>query len=66
MNSSSSNLMSYYSWVKKKISFRETIGALFSSFFRFHSLYFGYACSVGDALSTMLIKDHVFVHEIIK
>ena len=49
-NSSSLDLMSYCSWAKKKTSFRETVGALFSSFFWFHSLYFGYACSVGDAL----------------
>ena len=50
-NSSSSDLMSYYSWEKKKkkTSFREIVEALFSSFFQFHSLYFGYACSVGDA-----------------
>ena len=48
-NSSSLDLMSYCPWAKKKTSFREIVEALFSSFLQFHSLYFGYACSVGDA-----------------
>ena len=36
---------------KKKNGFREAVGAQFVSFFQFYSIYFNYACSVGDALS---------------
>ena len=57
MNSSSSDLMSYSSWAKKKkTSFKETVGALFSSFFRFYTLYFGYICYVRDALTQELVR----------
>ena len=41
---------------KKKTSFKETVGALFSSFFRFYTLYFGYICYVRDALTQELVR----------
>ena len=41
---------------KKKKGFREAVGAQFSSFFLFHSLYFSYACFVGDALRKLKDK----------
>ena len=41
---------------QKKTSFKETVGALFSSFFRFYTLYFGYICYVRDALTQEMVR----------
>ena len=52
MYSSSSDLMSYCSWEKKKKNnFREAVGAWTVEIWSIYSLYFDYAYSVGDALT---------------
>ena len=50
MNSSTSGLKNGYSLAKNFLSFKEAVAARFTSFFWFHSLYFGFTYSIGDAL----------------
>ena len=55
MNSSPSNLMSYYSWAKKNSRDRESIGDHFlvSLYYR---EYFAFNYTIGDALSGRTLK----------
>ena len=50
MNSSTSGLENGCLLAKNFMSFKEAVGARFSSFLWFHSLYFGFTYSIGDAL----------------
>ena len=53
MNSSPSNLMSYYSWAKKKnSSYRESIGNSFYGVILYYREYFAFTYTIGDALTT--------------
>ena len=54
MNSNTSGLENDYSLAKNILSFKEVVGARFSSFFWFHFLYFGFTYSIGDALILLL------------
>ena len=54
MNSNTSGLENDYSLAKNILSFKEVVGARFSSFFWFHSLYFGFTYPIGDALILLL------------
>ena len=51
MNSSTSGLENDCSLVKNFLSFKEAVGARFSSFSWFYSLYFGFTYSIRDALT---------------
>ena len=51
MNSNTSGLENDCSLVKNFLSFKEAVGARFSSPFWFHSLYFGFTYSIRNALS---------------
>ena len=42
--------MGYCSLAKKNFGYREAVGAWIVEIWSKYSLYFGYACSVGDAL----------------
>ena len=52
MNNSTSSLENNCSLAKNFLNFKEAIGARFSSFFWFHSLYFGFSYSIGDDLKS--------------
>ena len=56
MNSSTLGLENDCSLAKNFLSFKEVIGAHISSFFWFHSLYFGFTYSIGDTLSISFAK----------
>ena len=51
MNNSTSGLENGYSLAKNFLSFKEAVGARFSSFSWFYSLYFGFTYSIRDALT---------------
>ena len=53
MNSSPSDLMGYCLLAKKIFGYREAVGAWKIEIWSKYSLYFGYAYSVGDALSIL-------------
>ena len=53
MISSPSDLMGYCSLAKKNFRYREVVGAWTVEIWSKYSLYFGYAYSVGDALSIL-------------
>ena len=63
MNNSTSGLENGCSLAKNFLSFKEAVGARFSSFFFwFHSLYFGFTYSIGDALILSLSSSTFKTH----
>ena len=62
MNSSSSDLMSYCSLAKNKLSYREVVGAWTVEIWRECSLYFAYPSSVWDALINWIRFYHMHTH----
>ena len=54
MNNNPSDLMSYCSWVKKNLRYRESVGESFCGFTFYNREHFAFREPIGDTLTTFL------------